>query len=210
MEVVAELTGPNGPIAGRALGFFYGNESIGGGQYTDANGIARHQIWVPTTQNPGTYANVIHVRHAQTSDLRASEAHGDLLVTKATPPVSWNTPAPITYGTPLGSAQLNAIVGANGAYTYTPNWGTVLPAGDHTLSLFFQPSDPVRYTTATASVTLHVRRAVPTITVSGGTFAFDGQPHAATGTVTGVGGAALGPLTFTYNGASTPPVDAGS
>ena len=104
---------------------------------------------------------------------------------------------------------MNAIANANGSYTYTPGWGTVLPAGDHTLSLLFQPSDPTRYTSATATVTINVGRAVPTVAVSGGTFTYDGQPHPATGTVTGAGGTTLGPLTFTYNGMSTPPVDAG-
>ena len=209
VEVVAELTGPNGPIAGRNLSFFYGTETIGGGQTTDANGTARHWIYVGSSQNPATYPNVIHVRHALTSDLQASEAHGDLLVAKATPAIAWNTPAAITHGTALSSTQLNAIANTNGSYTYTPGWGTVLPAGDHTLSLLFQPSDPTRYTSATAAVTINVRRAVPAISVSGGTFVHDGAPHPATGTITGQGGIGLGPLTFTYNGASTPPVDAG-
>ena len=210
IEVVAELTGPEGPIAGRALSFFYGTETIGGGQITDANGIARHLINVPATQNPGTYANVIHVKHAVTSDLQASEVHGDLVVSKLTPVITWNTPAPITHGTPLNlTEQLNAVVNASGSFTYTPGPGTVLPTGDHTLSVVFEPGDPTRYTSATATTTISVRRGTPTITAEGGTFVYDGAPHAATGSVTGAGGLTLGPLTFTYNGANTPPVDAG-
>ena len=209
-EVSAELKGPEGPIAGRNVSFFYGTETIGGGATTDANGIASNWIYVPATQNPGTYANVIHVKHALTSDLQATEVHGDLQVTKATPVITWNTPPAITHGTPLNHTQhLNATVNASGAFIYTPSGGTVLPAGDHTLSVLFQPGDPTRYTTATATTTIHVRRALPTMTASGGTFVYDAAPHAATATVTGAGGVALGPVTFTYNGASAPPVDAG-
>ena len=209
VDVEAELTGPDGPIAGRSIGFYYGTQPIGTGTTTDANGMARTLISVPSTQNPGTYSNVIHVRHTQTSDLQAFEAHADLRVDRATPVISWSTPAAITYGTALSSTQLNATANTNGAYTYTPGWGTVLPVGDHTLSLLFQPSDGVRYTNASATVTLTVRKAVPAIAVSGGTFAYDGAPHPATGTVTGLGGVALGPLTFTYSGTAAVPVDAG-
>ena len=209
VEVVAELTGPDGPIAGRSLSFLYGTEVFAGGQTTDANGIARHWISVQTTQNPGTYPNVIHVRHALTSDLQASEVHGDMLVTKATPPIVWNPPAPITHGTPLGSTHLNAIVGASGSLVYTPAWGTVLPAGEHTLSVQFQPGDPTRYTSTSATTTITVLKATPTITATGGTFVYDGASHPATGTAQGAGGITLGPLTFTYNGAAAPPVDAG-
>src|SRR5678815_2347778 len=39
---------------------------------------------------------------------------------------------------------------------------------------------------------------------------YDGVAHPATGTVTGAGGASLGPLTFTYSGSSQPPVNAGT
>ncbi|MGQ0734635.1 MAG: MBG domain-containing protein, partial [Acidobacteriota bacterium] len=51
--------------------------------------------------------------------------------------------------------------------------------------------------------------ATPAVNVSGGTFTFNGEPHGATGSVTGVGGANLGAPTFTYNGAPDVPVNAG-
>ena len=45
--------------------------------------------------------------------------------------LTWANPAPITYGTPLSSAQLNATDNApgGGTFIYTPAAGTVLPAG---------------------------------------------------------------------------------
>jgi hypothetical protein len=51
---------------------------------------------------------------------------------------------------------------------------------------------------------------VPTVVVTGGAFAYDGQPHAATASVTGVGGSSLGPVTITYNGGTAVPTNAGT
>lgn len=79
------------------------------------------------------------------------------------PAISWSTPASITYGTPLGSAQLNATVSAPGTLTYSPSSGTVLPAGVQTLSVTFTPQDPETYASATASVQLTVAQARPVL-----------------------------------------------
>jgi hypothetical protein len=46
--------------------------------------------------------------------------------------------------------------------------------------------------------------------VVGGTFAYDGQPHPARASVTGVNSEVLSPLTVLYNGSSAVPVDAGT
>lgn len=51
--------------------------------------------------------------------------------------------------------------------------------------------------------------ATPTVNVTGGTFIYDGAPHAAIGSVIGVNGEALAVPTVTYNGASDPPVNVG-
>ena len=47
-------------------------------------------------------------------------------VVKATPVVTWNAPASITYGTALGATQLNATASVPGTFVYTPPAGTVL------------------------------------------------------------------------------------
>jgi uncharacterized repeat protein (TIGR01451 family) len=57
-----------------------------------------------------------------------------LTITRANQSISWSNPAPITYGTPLGAAQLNATVSlvgpaAAGALTYTPAAGILLGPG---------------------------------------------------------------------------------
>ncbi len=50
-----------------------------------------------------------------------------IVVTKATPALSWPTPAGIIYGTALGDAQLNASAPVPGSFDYSPAPGEVLP-----------------------------------------------------------------------------------
>lgn len=85
---------------------------------------------------------------------------------QATPTIIWNDPAPITYGTSLSGAQLNATVsrGVRGTFTYTPASGMVLPAGTHTLSVTFTPADTVNYSRVTKTVQLTINPAPLRIT----------------------------------------------
>ncbi len=87
-----------------------------------------------------------------------------LTVNQALSTISWATPAPITFGTALSSTQLNATASVPGTFTYSPQAGTIPPAGNNTLSVQFTPTDSVDYLTATASVTLVVNNPVPIIT----------------------------------------------
>ncbi|WP_419806318.1 hypothetical protein [Terriglobus sp.] len=80
------------------------------------------------------------------------------------PAITWNTPAAVTYGTSLSSAQLNASASTAGSFTYSPGFGSVLPGGVNTLMTTFTPADAQDYTSATAVTTLTVNRAVPTVT----------------------------------------------
>src|SRR5207253_2319512 len=85
-------------------------------------------------------------------------------VNKATPPITWPAPADITYGTALSAAQLNATTSADGTFVYTPASGTVLNAGAaQTLSVTFTPTDAANYTGATATVSITMLKATPTI-----------------------------------------------
>lgn len=83
---------------------------------------------------------------------------------QVTPTISWHAPAAITYGTPLGAAQLNATASVPGTFAYSPASGAVLAAGTQTLSVTFTPTDTAHYTTATATVQLIVNKATPVIT----------------------------------------------
>ena len=88
-----------------------------------------------------------------------------ITVTKATPVITWPTPADIVYGTALSATQLNATATVAGTFVYTPAAGTVLNAGAaQTLSVTFTPTDAANYTTATTTVTITVTKATPVIT----------------------------------------------
>lgn len=88
-------------------------------------------------------------------------------VLRATTSLTWANPADINYGTPLGSAQLNATASVAGTFAYTPSAGTVPGAGNNqTLSVTFTPTDAVNHSTATATVTINVLAATPSITWS--------------------------------------------
>ena len=87
-----------------------------------------------------------------------------LTVNKATPTVAWATPTAIGFGTALNSTQLDATSTVAGTFIYSPAAGTILPAGSQTLSVAFTPTDSADYNNATATVTLTVNKAMPTIT----------------------------------------------
>jgi hypothetical protein len=92
-------------------------------------------------------------------------ANDTLVITKATPALSWAPPSPIVYGTTLGAAQLNAIASIAGAFVYTPAAGATLPAGvNQALSVSFTPDDTTNYTTATTQVAITVTKADQGIT----------------------------------------------
>src|SRR6185503_20320012 len=61
---------------------------------------------------------------------------------------------------------------------------------------------------SSATGTITITKATPIVTVSGGPFTYDGNPHAATVTVTGVGGASVTGST-TLNYAGIPPTSYG-
>jgi hypothetical protein len=91
---------------------------------------------------------------------------GTLTIGQATPSISWSAPAAVTYGTPLGSAQLDATSSVKGTFAYSPAAGTILGAGAHSLGTTFTPADPVDYVTASDSVMLTVNQATPAIGVA--------------------------------------------
>jgi Flp pilus assembly CpaE family ATPase len=107
---------------------------------------------------------------ADTTNYTVAHATISLSVTKATPAITWATPASIAYGAALSAAQLNATASVPGKFLYTPAAGEVLTAGVQTLSVVFTPTDAENYTAAEATVPLTVTKATPIVTWS--------KPHA--------------------------------
>jgi hypothetical protein len=176
---------------------------------TDSNGLV---TWDAPLKNapPGTYEDFVSATFNGDNEYVRAYAEPTVIVNKATPSITWTTPTPITYGTAIGSSQLNATASVTGTMTYSPASGSVPPAGAQTLTATFMPSNTTYYTTATASVTQTVNKATPMVTVAGGTFVYDGQPHIATGSVRGVGDVMIGSPSFTYNGSPDAPMNAGT
>jgi hypothetical protein len=84
---------------------------------------------------------------------------------KATPVITWATPAAITYGTALSGTQLDASANVAGSFVYSPAAGKIEPAGNDTLNVKFTPSN-ANYSTTTASVTLQVNQAATVTTIT--------------------------------------------
>ncbi len=101
-----------------------------------------------------------------------------LSVLPAIPVLTWNAPAPITYGAPLSGTQLDATAAnpntgsaVSGIFAYTPGAGTVVVRGSTILNVTFTPTDTTdSTTTAQAHVTLVV---TPSYSVSD--LAFNGS-----------------------------------
>jgi hypothetical protein len=109
-----------------------------------------------TVLNAGSQTLSVKFNPTDSIDYTPVAATVTLQVNQTTPTIKWPNPAPITYGTPLSSVQLNATASVSGTLVYTPRAGTVLGAGSQTLSVIFAPTDSTDYTKATAGVTLQV------------------------------------------------------
>jgi hypothetical protein len=115
---------------------------------------------------PATGSDILSVTFTptDTTDYNNATATVTLVVGKATPTITWATPAAIASGTALSSTQLNATASVPGTFVYTPAAGTIPATGSDILSVTFTPTDTTDYNTATATVTLTVGKATPTIT----------------------------------------------
>jgi GH18 family chitinase/sugar lactone lactonase YvrE len=102
----------------------------------------------------GSYAVVATI----TTTGYSGSATGTLVIAKATPVVTWATPAAIAYGTPLSGTQLDASASVPGSFVYTPAKGSVPPVGSDTLSVTFTPSS-LNYAAVTKTVVLTVTAA---------------------------------------------------
>ncbi len=137
--------------------------------YTNKNGF---QIWQTNGTSSGTVMDT-SLSTGTTAPLDLTAVGNDLYfkaagatlwewapsATKATPTITWATPAAITYGTALTSTQLDATASVPGTFVYSPAAGTVPKAGSDTLSVTFTPTDTTDYTSATATTTLVVLSA---------------------------------------------------
>ena len=129
--------------SGISTGFTYSYSGIGSTSYSP--------MPTPPT-NAGNYAVTATVTNANYS----GSATQTFTITKATPAITWATPASISYGTALSATQLNAATSVAGSFVYSPASGATLATGARTLQAIFTPTDTANYNSATASVPLLV------------------------------------------------------
>jgi hypothetical protein len=124
---------------------------------TPASNLYGGPIVVPASET----VRAIAVATGYTISTIGSAAY--VILPPAVPTLTWATPAPISYGTPLSISQLNATASVPGTFTYNPSASTILPVGSNKLSVTFTPTDTVDYTTATAQVSITVNPAPPVL-----------------------------------------------
>jgi hypothetical protein len=114
--------------------------------------------------NAGTQTLSVTFTPTDNTDFATVTSTAQLIVNQVTPSITWATPAPITYGTALSGAQLNASSTLPGSFVYSPATGAVLNAGSQTLSVTFTPADSTDYATVTSTVVLTVSQVTPILT----------------------------------------------
>ena len=150
-----------GPATG-SVTFFYNGAAISG---CTSVTLAASQAATCTTSTLPAGTDAIVAKYSGSAQFAPSTGTVTQVVRKATPTISWATPAPITYPTPLSDVQLDATASVAGKFSYSPVSGTVLLTGTHTLSVTFTPSTTTNYTSATATVALVVNpKAAPILT----------------------------------------------
>ena len=142
----------------------YNGSSVGGTfVYTPAKGAVL-----------GAGSQTLSVTFTPTNTTKYTTATGSvtLVVNQDILIVKWAKPATIIYETPLSSTQLDARavdaggIAPPGTFAYSPAAGTVLDAGNYTLTVTFTPTDTTDYTTATDTVTLTVNKASSTVAIT--------------------------------------------
>ena len=134
------VTQPSGVYASATAGPEPVTAALSAANFSAVSGLLSNYILPAVATGPGT------ITQAATSST-----------------IAWNTPAAITYGTALSVAQLNASSTIAGSFSYSPAAGTVLGAATQTLTATFTPTDTTDYTNGSASVTLLVNQATPSI-----------------------------------------------
>ncbi len=121
---------------------------------------------------------------AGSSTYTGATSTASVVVTAAPPMLTWAMPSPITYGTALSTAQLNASSPIAGSFTYSPAAGIVLGAGTQTLSVTFNPANAA-YPPATGTVSLTVNKAVLSLNAASASRSYGTANPVFTGTVSG-------------------------
>jgi len=129
------------------------------------DGITASCSTTATSSSPvGSYpiTGTLKDPNSKLSNYTVTITPGTLTVSKATPVITWATPAAVSQGATLGSTQLDATASVPGSFVYTPLLGTAVNiAGTAQLRTTFTPTDTTDYSTATDTVSLTVNSTIP-------------------------------------------------
>jgi CSLREA domain-containing protein len=177
--------------------FFDGATDLGAGTKLGGSSTTATSTFSIASLTAGSHT--IHAVYTPTGLFQTSSDKLDLTISQATPTISVN-PVNITFGTALANGQLSGaatwLVGGSkvtvsGTFAYTSAKGTVLGAGaGQSEAVTFTPDDSTDYTTASATVTVNVTQATPTVQVTDAGGTYNQNPFPATATVKGVNGVA--------------------
>ena len=110
-----------------------------------------------TILGAGTQTLSVTFTPNDTTDYTTATGSAAIVVSQATPTITWANPASIVYGTALSSTQLDATANTAGTFTYSPAAGTILNVGNNqALSVTFTPTDTTDYTSASDTVSINV------------------------------------------------------
>jgi hypothetical protein len=144
----------------------------------------------------GSYPGANSCSGASDPNYAITYVAGTATVTKATPVITWPTPASVVAGTKLSGTQLNATASSlggsvPGTFVYSPPAGTTLTAGTTPLSVTFTPADGTDFTGASASQNIVVTSSVITVSAANVAVTF-GAPNPATFSAAVTGGSVSG------------------
>jgi hypothetical protein len=118
-----------------------------------------------TIPAPGSDTLSVTFTPTNSTDYTTASKTVSLAVNKATPVITWATPAPILKGTALSATQLDATASVPGTFVYSPAAGSTPAAGIDTLTATFTPTDTADYA-APAPATVSLTVLAETITLS--------------------------------------------
>ncbi|MGB8259588.1 MAG: MBG domain-containing protein, partial [Terracidiphilus sp.] len=176
--------GPLPSLTDSITGFVNGDTSA------VVSGTATLSTTATTSSPAGAYPITFATKNLTASNYTFNYVPGTLTVQQGTGAITWPTPAPITYGSPLTPTQLDAVATCNGntvagSYVYTPALGAILAAGTQTLKVTFTPTDSASCPVETTTVPLVVNPAVLTVTADNKTMPYGGPLPTFTDTIAG-------------------------
>ncbi|OFW10009.1 MAG: hypothetical protein A3H96_03385 [Acidobacteria bacterium RIFCSPLOWO2_02_FULL_67_36] len=189
----ATLTSNGTPVPGKSVHFTC---DLGDADATtNANGVATATGISVAGANAGSFT--LGASFAGDSSYAASSATGLLWVIKAPAQILLSRLTQTYTGSGISPVVATDPANLTGVSVTYEDGTHNLPVNAGTHHLVATLTNP-NYVAPAVEADLVITKGTPAVSATGGTFIYDGQPHAGSATVTGAQGESLGPVTFTY------------